>query len=367
MPERCVKCILPANLPSVHLDKTGKCNYCSSFEEKFLNTPGESAKFPESKFEKILDKYRGKNQYDCLVPVSGGKDSMYVLYILSAKYKLNILAYNFDNGFQSPQAVENINRAIKELGVDLVIYKPKEKIMLDLYRIFLIRAGEFCGPCNTLITSMAKIFAKQNNIHLIMSGNSDKYSSAISGVSASQYCDRKYFFNVLEGYKTNQDFMRYIFHHPIRHAIWKLTGTGPETVNVMNYLHPGITKLQKTLETELNWESPSKEYEHGDCLLNPIKDYLMCRKWGHSELTQAYSNLIRTGEMSRKEALKKAEHQEVRDTPAILELFLNKLNMSYDDFEKSMNHHFTDFENYDSSNLYKAGKKCLNIILRHRE
>ncbi len=362
MPCRCVKCILPSNLPSVYLDKTGKCNYCSSFEKKFLPVPGTSSKSLEAEFEKILARYRGKNQYDCLVPVSGGKDSMYVLYLLSTKYKLNILAYNFDNGFQSPQAVNNINKAIKKLGVDLVIYRPKEKFMLELYRIFLTRTGEFCSPCNTIIASMAKIFAKQNNIKLIMSGNSDKYSSAISGVSASQYCDRKYFFNVLKGYKTSQNFMRYIFHHPIQHAIWKLTGTGPETVNVMNYFHPGIEKLQKTLETELNWESPSGEYEHGDCLLNPLKDYLMCRKWGCSELTQAYSNLIRTGEISRENALKKAEQKEVRETPAILESFLNKIDMSYDDFEKSINRHFTDFQNHDSSILYKAGKKCLNII-----
>ncbi|CCK81826.1 N-acetyl sugar amidotransferase [Desulfobacula toluolica] len=362
MSTRCSKCILPSDFPSVHLSKDGECNYCSLFEEKKINAPRESNKDRELKFEKILDRFKGKGQYDCLVPVSGGKDSMYVLYVLAKKYNLNILAYNFNNGFQSPLAVQNIKRAVKKLGVDLIIYKPNENMMFKFYKIFLSQAGEICGPCNTFIASMAKKIAKQNGIRLIMTGNSAKYSSAIDGVSASTYCDRKYFFSVLKEYKDIQDYMRNIFYSPIVHGFWKLTGTGPEKVDVLNYLHPGVANLQKIIEKEIEWVPPSDEYEHGDCLLNLLKDYLMCRKWGYSELTQAYSALIRNGEINREEALQKAEMEEVREPPAILESFLETIGLSNDEFEASKKRHFTDFANYSSSPLYILGKKCLNLV-----
>lgn len=78
MTERCSKCILPASLPGISLDETGKCNYCHSFEEKYMNVSRESTEDLRLGFEKVLDKFRGKRFYDCLVPVSGEKDSMYV-------------------------------------------------------------------------------------------------------------------------------------------------------------------------------------------------------------------------------------------------------------------------------------------------
>ena len=67
----------------------------------------------QSIFEKRLDAVRSKKRaYDCMVPVSGGKDSMYVLYVCSKIYNMKVLAFNYDNGFQSPGAVKNMEKAV---------------------------------------------------------------------------------------------------------------------------------------------------------------------------------------------------------------------------------------------------------------
>jgi 3'-phosphoadenosine 5'-phosphosulfate sulfotransferase (PAPS reductase)/FAD synthetase len=95
-----------------------------SIRKPFPATSAASPEILRSHFERLLKKVRRKEGYDCLVPISGGKDSMYALYLLAGVYKLNVLAYNFDNGFQSEKAAQNIQKGVKKYGVDLVIYKP---------------------------------------------------------------------------------------------------------------------------------------------------------------------------------------------------------------------------------------------------
>jgi hypothetical protein len=313
-----------------------------------------------------LQKYRGKGNYDCLVPVSGGKDSMYVLYMMAAVYKLKVLAYNFDNGFQSEKAMQNIKRAVKKLGVDLIIYKPKENVLYDLYRIFLVRAGEFCTPCNMLITTASHRIARQNRIPLIMNGGSDTRSSGIAGMSMSSYCDRRYYMNVVAGAIDKKTVKPYVMYSPFEHAIRRLTRTGPDSIEVLSYLHPGTLELETALKQELGWESPSDELEHGDCKLNPLKDYLMNRKWGCSELTQAYSSLVRHGELTREDALQRAEAEEVRNPPSILPTFLEKTGITPEEFVASKSRHFTDYPNFKASTLYKLGKKAFRFVYGSR-
>lgn len=362
MAEICSKCILPSDLPAITLDKDNKCNYCRAFEERYSDSNKQAIKQLRINFERLLNRYRGRGPYDCLVPVSGGKDSMYVLYVACKIYKLNVLAYNFDNGFQSPMAVKNIQRAVKKMGVDFISYKPKEDMLFDLYRIFLIRAGEFCSPCNMLIGAAGNRIARQNGIRILMNGLCNRYASGIDGISASRYCDRRYYFGVIEGIISPQKIEQYVTPSPILNGFRRLIGVNPIAVSVLNYLHPGATNLRETLIKEMDWEAPSDDYEHSDCQLNPLKDYLMFRKWGCTELRQAYSALVRNGEMTREEAMQKVEVEEIRKPPNALELFLEKARITHHDFEKCKNRHFTEYPNYKRSSFVNIGRKALSLL-----
>ena len=170
--KRCTKCILPVNLPGVTIDQRGTCNYCNFFEQYYLKNPDFSAEYMQKRFETIVKRLKGSCKYDCMVPISGGKDSSYVLYTLVKKYKMNVLTFNHDHGFQSRQALENIDRAVRKLGVDYIQYRPRLDIMYKLFRTFLLRAGEFCTACNMLGEASMYRFSKQNKIKLIFTGNS---------------------------------------------------------------------------------------------------------------------------------------------------------------------------------------------------
>ena len=81
--KRCTRCILPESLPSVELDKSGVCNYCRTYDRLFSNW--ENVKSQRKKeFEHLLQRVKRLNRpYDCLIPLSGGKDSTYTLYLFN--------------------------------------------------------------------------------------------------------------------------------------------------------------------------------------------------------------------------------------------------------------------------------------------
>lgn len=110
---RCSKCILPSNYPFIKFDNNNVCNYCLNYKKH---------KIDEETLLKNLEKYRSNNnKYDCLVGLSGGRDSVYGLYLLKEKYNMNPLAYSYDWGFMGEMARLNISNICGRLGVEVIL------------------------------------------------------------------------------------------------------------------------------------------------------------------------------------------------------------------------------------------------------
>ena len=121
-------------------------------------------------------------------------------------------------------------------------------------------------------------------------GSSKRWSASVYGISISKYSNRPYYLNVLNGYVDIEKVKNYVYENPIVNTLRWVTRIGvTKRINLFDYFNPMKKQILKTLEKELGWESPSKKFEHSDCLLNPIKDDIVCKKWGFSEVTGAYS------------------------------------------------------------------------------
>ena len=208
--------------------------------------------------------------------------------------------------------------------------------MHRLFRIFLMRAGEFCTPCNMLIDASCLRFARQNSIRSLMSGSSDRLSDARQGMTTSSYYDRKYYFNVLRDQITRRQVQDFVSPSYINKGLRRLIGVESATINPFNYLRPTLTEMHHTLERELNWKNPSEELEHGDCLLTPVKNYIMFRRWGCSAITTKCSAMIRDGQMTRQEALERAAKDEQKDQPEIFPEFLDALKITETSFIEAL-------------------------------
>jgi 3'-phosphoadenosine 5'-phosphosulfate sulfotransferase (PAPS reductase)/FAD synthetase len=123
----CSNCVTPDSYPGTVLDEDGVCNHCRDFESRYRNW--ETTRHERlTRFEHFVQWARKQQKpYDALVPLSGGKDSTYVLYLATKKYGLRVLCYTFDNGFQTNIALENVKEAVERSGADHIIIKPSPK------------------------------------------------------------------------------------------------------------------------------------------------------------------------------------------------------------------------------------------------
>ncbi len=113
--KRCSKCILPETFPFIEFDKKGECNYCKNYKKKDVKDCLDELKA-------VIEPYRSKDgSPDCFVPLSGGRDSTYVLHFLKEELGLNVVTYTYDWGMVTDLARRNIARICGKLGVENII------------------------------------------------------------------------------------------------------------------------------------------------------------------------------------------------------------------------------------------------------
>jgi len=139
-------------------------------------------------FAKLLEKHRGQSRkmgrkYDCIVPVSGGKDSLSALYRLVKEFDMSVLAYHYDSGFSDDQARLNLRNAIDRLGVDLVVNDDRtlQRKYLKYSLTKLVEQPEanlpylshiLCTGCDHALLIPAFRLAQKHGIRLIVAGGS---------------------------------------------------------------------------------------------------------------------------------------------------------------------------------------------------
>ena len=164
--ERCTSCILPRSVHGLGFNQDGVCDVCIA--QKALSQSGADAQAPGD-IEEILDKVRelGKNRkYDCLVGLSGGRDSSYLLYLLTRKHKLRCVAAYYPTPFTDDVIDENVQRTVSKLDVPLVRMNISHKFHQKYARriLFLYKRTRLpelvnllCVPCKYVTIESFKI------------------------------------------------------------------------------------------------------------------------------------------------------------------------------------------------------------------
>ncbi len=174
---RCKRCLLPQNIPGADIDSSGICVFCRSYVPDDKNRSEQLRQERLSDLEKALAGCRGKGPYDALVCLSGGKDSLYLLYRLKIEYKLNVLAFTTDVNIPDV-AWQNIQRTIEKLNIDHLVYRPSAQFYRKLFRYLLMNQEER-GAVYTVSYVYAPLFegdalrvATEKGIPLVLAGYS---------------------------------------------------------------------------------------------------------------------------------------------------------------------------------------------------
>jgi hypothetical protein len=194
-----------------------------------------------------------------------------------------------------------------------------------------------------------------------MSGNAMATAPGLEGVSSARYFDRKYYLNIAQHILGQRDREFYINPPYFKTALKRMLGIEAQVINVLDYLQPTLQEIHTKLKG-IGWKRPAGAIQHGDCLLDPLKEYLYYKRWQCTEVTSLYSVLIRNGEMTREQALEKALAEEHSKCPDILSEFLQRIGMTEDEFEEASKKDFRDIPNQRGTLIFREGKKLVNII-----
>lgn len=169
----CSRCVYDESVPFIAFDEQGVCNYCGMHDALDRRYPAgaEGWKIIEGMADEIRQAGRGK-QYDCVVGVSGGCDSSFLLYLMKEKLGLRPVAVHFDNTWNSAESSQNIYRVCEALGVDLHTLVVDNKEYNDIYRAFLLaRLKDVDAPTDIAFISALYMACEKFGVRHIVEGS----------------------------------------------------------------------------------------------------------------------------------------------------------------------------------------------------
>ena len=298
--ERCVMARCWDN--SIEFNDMGVCNHCMRYDELVESRvfTGEAGKNKLNDLVKKIKKSGIKKKYDCILGVSGGVDSTYVAY-LSKKLGLRPLAIHFDNGWNSNLAVENIEKTLAQLNIDLDTHVVDWEEFSDLQLSFLkasVPDGEI--PTDHGIDALLWQKASEYNIKYILSGMNFTTEALSVPDWAYGHSDWRYIKGIHKKYGTRKlsnfphfGFAKLLFHNIVR---------GVRIVSPLNYLDYNKANAMKILQEELGWVYyGGKHYE--SIYTRFFQGYVLPKKFGIDKRVGHLSDLINSGQISRKDAV----------------------------------------------------------------
>ena len=339
---------MPDTRPDLKFDEQGVCDACRAFERKHEVIDWDSRR---KEFEELIEKKvsRDPSKYDCIIPVSGGKDSHFTLFCAKQLYGLNPLCVCFE-----PTLPTNIGRSnldnISSLGVDLIHFKQNPIVYRKLIIEGFKRIGDMEWANHMGIWSVPIHFAIKFDIPLILWGESPQMeyggSETVSEINKRQF-DEDWLndYGCLNGLRPQdmvdeengvslKDLKMYIY--PSLQDVTNWGGLGvfmgyyfkwnsPENLETIDKM--GFRRRQGRIEVSYT------DYEKLDCLSMNLHDYLKFLKYGYGRATDSASIDIRNGQISREEAVRLVEKYDGNYPKKCIERFCEEFNMCRTEFD----------------------------------
>jgi len=351
----CKRCIMDTSDPDIVFDESGLCNHCKRYFEKekrelYLDDAGQQ------RLEKLVATMKAKardTEYDCIIGVSGGVDSTMVAYLAKKKLGLRPLAVHLDNGWNSELAVNNVERALKMLDIDLYTYVLDWEEFRDLQLSFLKASVTNCEiPTDHAINALLYRIASEKKISYILSG-SNVLSEGIYLPPTWGY-DAKDWKHIKAVHKRFGSIKLNTFPHINAGMFLYLTFIkGIKFIPLLNYFEYVKDEAKGLLERELGWRDyGGKHYE--SIYTRFYQAYILPRKFNIDKRRVHLSTLICSKQITREQALEALE-EELYEPDKLVEdreFVIKKLGLTDDEFNAIMSQPIKSYRDYPSNYLF---------------
>jgi len=356
----CIRCVLDSSVPRLRFDAEGVCNHCRVHDRlnRLFPIGDEGEQFLQKMAEKMRRSGRGR-PYDCVVGLSGGRDTCYCLY-KTKQLGLRPLAVHFDNGWDSDIAKSNIRKVCTKLDVDLhtVIADWEESRELTNCTI---RASVPYIDLTDDIGIVVALYgtAVREGIRWII----HSHSFRAEGINPSMwnYVDGRYTRSLVKRFcriklkhfenADLSDFLYWVFVKRIR------------TFTITNYYQDAGPEIDELLKREFGWESTGGW--HFDNEIFGLQMYYSRHKFGIDWRSIELSALVREGAITRDEAFAELQKIPPIEDPEIVNYALKKQGISPEEFNELMAaepKYFTDYPSYYP--LLRAMQYPIKVLCR---
>lgn len=347
--EYCKRCVYPANArPGLVLDDEGVCSGCRVIESR----PSIDWDEREKHLVEILEEYKAKqrakgNPYDCIVPVSGGKDSTFQVWLMKSKYGLNPLLVSYNHSFNTPLGIRNLTNLVEKMDCNLVRFTTAPGSARRMARYMLEKVGDVTWHYHAGIQTFPIQAAVMYDVPLIVWGE-EGFSELVGMHNQDDYVEftkKKRQEHSMRGFEpedliededcpiTAYDLAP--FFYPKDEDIERV---GVRGIYLSNFMYWNGRKQTEFVIRELEFETASERertfnlYDKlDDVHANGLHDYLKYLKFGYGRATDDAATEIRHGRMTREEGIEMVmKHDPVR--PSDLDIFLRETGMTEEEF-----------------------------------
>ncbi len=339
----CTRCCLPETMEGITFDDLGVCSPCRSSEEKmYINW-----KDKESELVEILNKFKNKNYYDCLLPISGGKDSTFQAYVLDKVYKINSLAVTHGTNWMSLTGRYNLENCINKFNLDHLFFLPNRNTINKVAKRSPELIGDACWHCHIGSQTFPMQTAVKWQIPLMIYGESIAERDGRGSYKKISKPEEKYYYGLNVSAKVEP--IKYV-DSEIKYSevqIWNYPSKQEMTESQIIYLHLGdyiFWDEQKQTEFIINqfaWkinnrvENTYKGYKSNECIMAGVHDYLNFIKRGIGRATLHASDDVRRGLIKKDEAINLIKEYDP-ERPHALDYFLKITDLKEKNLENKI-------------------------------
>ncbi len=345
----CKKCVVPSSsaIP-VEFDEDGICSGCKVANQKFEVDWDRRGK----QLGNLLEQYRSKDKsnYDCIIAVSGGKDSYFQVHTIKNVYKMNPLLVTYNSNNWTEAGYRNLHRMREVFNCDHVFFTPGIDLLKRMNRLCFRKMGDMNWHGHCGIFTYPFIVSIKYNVPLVFYGEHGFMD--LGGMhSYSDYVEHTYRYrheHGLRGYEWND--MLGDAQDPIdaSELLWArypsdddIKRVGMRGIYISNYVKWMPNEHSKMVIEKYGFEVPDEKFDRtyrqmsnlDDMHENGVHDYLKYIKFGYGRCTDHVCKDIRDGKMTREEGIelvKKYDHVK----PSDLKRWLEYVNMTESEFDR---------------------------------
>lgn len=365
----CSCCVMDTTDEDIIFDENGVCMRCNEYKERILpewNHGKGHEKELTALINQIKESGKGK-KYDCILGLSGGLDSSYMLHLAVKEWGLRPFVFHIDAGWNLPVAEENLKKLTEKLGVELHIEKMDWNEMREM-QLAWFRTGleNLDSPQDHAFIALIDKYARELGVKYILNGYNieteiiaDPASWAKGGGPTG---DGTFIKDVVKKH-CRIPIKNYTYTNGFVHKFWIPFVLGVKTVKPLNLVQFTRAEMTQTLVDEYDYH-PYGQKHFEDLLTKFLEGWWVPTRFGHDIRRAQLSSLVVTGQMTREEALKILENPPLTEEES-KELFSEVAKRLEISEEELMSYHdmpecSEKFKSQES--IYKAGIKLYEIL-----